>query len=93
MTRNREETIGVIQNIRAGQCAFASNLTKGLSHTGMDAVRASKTSIVDDPKSAVLLPRKVAQEVVFRVNIEAKCARTKENVEIPKVRKLAKNLL
>ncbi|KAJ4353838.1 uncharacterized protein N0V89_005568 [Didymosphaeria variabile] len=71
VTRSRE-AIGLARSSGGGRGAFAGNATKCLSNERVDAFRASKTSIIDDPEAAVLLPREVAQEMIFWVDIEAK---------------------
>jgi hypothetical protein len=63
-----------------------------LSGKWIDVLCTSKASFVNDPKSAILLPRKVAQEVVFRIHVVAECTSTEECVYKTAVRELAKYL-
>jgi hypothetical protein len=57
-----------------------------------DRLRPSETSFVDDPKTSILLPWEVTEEVVFWINIVAKGTGAKEGVHITAIRELTKNL-
>jgi hypothetical protein len=51
-----------------------------------------ETSVIDNPKFAVLVPGEVAQEMVFGVDIVAEGHGTEKSVKIADVRELAEDL-
>jgi len=58
----------------------------------IDWLCSSKASFIDDPKPAVLLPWEVAKKVIFWVDIVAKSASAKEDVDVAAIGKLTKYL-
>lgn len=54
----------------------------------IERLSSSKSSFVDYPKTAVVLPRKVAEKVVLWVDVVSKGACTKEGVYVAAIREL-----
>jgi hypothetical protein len=55
-------------------------------------LRASEAGLVADPQAAILLPREVWQEVVFRIDVVTERARAEESVDEATIWELTENL-
>lgn len=74
------------------RCALARNSAKGLSSERVHFLSSCESCIVDYPQSAVLLPWKVAQEMILRIDVVTESFGTEEGVDIATVWKLAEYL-
>ena len=63
-----------------------------MSSECIDRLCPSKACLIDDPKSSILLPREVAEEVVFRIDIVAQRTSAEKGVHIAAVRELTEDL-
>lgn len=67
-------------------------MTEGLSGGSIHRRCTGKSSLIADPQSTVLLPRKIPQEVIFRINVVAKGTRAKEGVHEAAIGELTQDL-
>ena len=63
-----------------------------MSRERIHVLGARESRVVDDPETAVLIPREVTEEVVFGVDVVAERLGTEEGVEIAAVWELAEDL-
>ena len=88
----RRGSLTSAEHARGYRGTFTSYTAKRLGGKRVHLVGASEAGFVDDPESAVLLPWKVAEEVILWVYIVAKRLRAEEGVKIAAVGELAKDL-
>jgi hypothetical protein len=71
---------------------LACDATQSLGVERVQWLRASEAGLVADPQATILLPRKVWQEVVFRIDVVAERACAEEGVDEATIWELTKNL-
>lgn len=75
--------------MRRDEGRAACEVTKGFGGKHIDTLRTGKASIVNYPKTTVLLPGKTEEKMIFGINIIAKRAGPKKYIEVAAVRELA----
>lgn len=86
------QVVGVTRRYIRGRRSLACDAAKSLGGEWIDASGPSKSGFIDNPQATVLLPGKVAQKMIFGINVESERTGTEEGVKISKIRKLTQNL-